>query len=683
MGKSLLSEYWGLVYRVMQYAVDESVVYKLSIANDHLDSLTEEKFLGQLYVRFGAFEDQLVDQLLRGQAVVWIIGGRGCGKTSAIRFARREITANWEGYKVLVFDAEKMAADEIFDETNTVLFGHKMLLAIRRRIQQEAEVVDRNAPTKMLAWLLAGLPDRTQDFDKEVLAPVQELSTRLMTTARIEHEERKTRFSDLYKWFREHPSDFAEYNREADALLQPVQVLLAATHVAGWRRVILMYDNVDRIPLPNQARFRTVVSDVHRALSGVCSSAIAIREETVLGEVRPNPGGSHVVVLALGEDYPAFLMPEISKSHIETVFDLRFRYANDLYERWASSDHVGEAAVIPQDAQSLHAGVVGQLLEGSFNALANNNVRVMCAIYLDFVRYLAETGAVRLLSSEESADETSLRGRLQTLFYIWLGKFGARYNIRFHDVLKHDIGIRAKRFNEIAAENHLLMTCIWNLTHEGMGRLRPPDDAAQFSLVFKRMASLGFTLGQTRAALSELTAQPGQEPRMVEFCERLCEIDTLDVGSSQRLTLTRMGEALVGTTYHKFGYIWSLAERSSEGSRWKQRSYFDMTRTQRLYVYLNYVRGVAGRNLRMLSFARTELAEKYGDQWLNVYREHFAVDGKLLPERILESGESFLRHSPEEQARISSLREAYASLMEQLRDGREFEELDLEVLEQA
>jgi hypothetical protein len=152
-----------------------------------------------------------------------------------------------------------------------------IIRAIRDRLRGELYGKTDVDSLALLCWLLAGPPDDESDFSYAILDALGPLAEKVAALAGVSNAVRATRYKDLRNFFADHATHFSDALDKLNIVALPAHFLLAAYHLMGWDRIILVYDNVDRIPLRNQDVFRSVVNDIHLGMGGACTSTIAIR----------------------------------------------------------------------------------------------------------------------------------------------------------------------------------------------------------------------------------------------------------------------------------------------------------------------------------------------------------------------------------------------------------------------
>src|SRR5262249_28138992 len=130
---------------------------------------------------------------------------------------------------------------------------------------------------------------------------------------------------------------FIEDQNVVQPLIRTAHILHAWTLLQRRRRLIVVFDNVDRLDMPYQRKIFEVVNDNHNALAGTCTSVIAIRRETLHQRIpRANENGDVVnVVMPNEETYPCVLFPDSKPEHVRSILERRHDFSLELYRAHA------------------------------------------------------------------------------------------------------------------------------------------------------------------------------------------------------------------------------------------------------------------------------------------------------------------------------------------------------------
>ena len=627
------SSYWDCVFQLIEYAVDGATEAPITVDGRELVRLDTRRFIDDLYRPWPdqTFELRLQKALLTSVPLVCIVAPKGSGKTSSIRYVLHHLRSEHpEVQSVLVdvkkfFDLEEFA--KLTDETALGTFRSEV-----RKIVEASLLPNMSDSVELLAWVLSGSSDTSDPFNSALLAELRddamEAQIEFGCGGMVRAERVRLLSSALSA-----PAAYSRYSRSVRSKLRTAHVVQAAVSLGRASKVLLVFDNVDRIPTQYQSKFMQAINDSHNALAGACVTAIAIRKET-LHSPRPNKHGD-VITMVLPDDerYPCVLLPENKGEHVQDVLECRHRFSRALLDELLAS--LPEESLRLDILDPIHNSILSEVINNSIHALANGSIRTTASIYTEFVRYLLtlQDRGISLMTELAQADPD----HLQTLFFVWLRTRASSYGLVFYDVIKADADARhAREFADLASEHHLLLTCVHNLAEEQhMGA-----DPTVYD-VFDRMLRLGFTESRVRGALKTMSAPPGGAPATIEFSNDETEVP--DRHSSAHVRLTSLGSVLIADLLDKVGYAWGKALDRAVLPPEKQRNYHAFNRVERMRLFLDYVRDLAKYHLRLLSLlrARRDWGRVYGTSWLTQYRRQFGLNRRFQIERLLESAYAF------------------------------------------
>lgn len=673
--------YWKLLHCVMEYAVDSTPEVALYLGKKLVGRIDETVFVKHLYVpRSGdELEGKLERHILEeGRPIACVAAARGAGKTSTIRYVVHHIKEEHPDVRVELFDFKRL-----YDQHQSGdISNANAVQAFRKLIRQAVQArLFPDDTCKFFAWAASGPPDNSDSFDPDIYHDLHDLFEHVIKYTEYDGAPiRKQRFEFLRNWFSARPAEYAHLYERYAPDLRAAHVLQAAVNLLDYRRIVIVYDNADRIPARHQPFFLEVINDGHNAVAGVAGTVIAIRNENLRGpKPRANEGADIIDVMLLDErEYPCLVLPRVKDDHTTEVLERRKAFAEKLY-----SEHQPTAEL--KDIVLLHKGTVGELINIQIHRLANESMRAVANAYSGFMRYLHRLRDLKHITFEElfhTGDEG--RKYLRTIFFLWVLNEGAEYGLDLHDaVIIDNVGLKNADIQAIACPHHLLVTCVLNLSakHGAPSNRRYPE----FHQVFSRMKELGFDLAAVRRALDNLCAVPGSQARTLEFHETEVIIGSLKEDSTDRLRPTLAGEELATNVCCKVGYIWGRSHLHEDSKKSSSVSYFQKTTPQRVRVLYHYLVQMARGQLHLLSRVRTRWLPKYKQGWLKEYREMFGIHGRLQIERILESAVSFYgnRYKDQPNNPFIVLRETYDHLLSQLQQEGLYKETDQTDLERG
>ena len=682
----MAQSYAEFMPRIMEYAVD-SAAEAATRTGFNLPPLTEELFVDQLYVTSPnqVFEDSLYHRLLSSPHLTCIAAYRGSGKTSALRHAvSRLLREHPTKVAPVIVDVKQLYDNGVFsplnDKPTDEVLGrayHIFKTEIRKVVQQRLLPGSANT-LKLLAWALAGLPDDTDRFSDLLVSSLLDLSDRAITGARALNKNRRERITAIAH-FLEDERRFREFHQEALTHITTAHVVRAGMAIRGWRRVALIFDNIDRIPMPYQVKFMEAVNDTHNALGGACGTVVAIRRETLRSSVpRPNENGDPIDIIAPNDaEYPFILFPDTKADHVKQILQRRHEYSIQFYQ----NNYPAPSGELEQII-ALHASLVDEFVRDSIHALANGSIRALAKIYTGFFRYVQRADAAGITRGQDLRTD---EGHLQTLFFLFLRENAKEYGLIYYEIVRRDVDrFLAVDVPELASAHHLILTALLNLTSE-LRETAGGEHDATFQQLADRVMSLGFSLDTVRNAIAEMYAPTGESPRTIEFVDHEPSIEMLPANSPCRLRLTPLGHVLVTSLLHKVGYVWGQAYDSyvrAKGRRERPRSYYDLDASERVRIFFYYLRELALSHLKLLALVRSRLEGKHDALWLRVYRTRFGVNGQFQVQRLCASAAAFYApgFTRAQGNPFLALRHNYNGLVADIGQGIPYDDLDLRVL---
>jgi len=631
------TEFWPFLDQVMHYAVDKTDTYPLTCGARRVGEIKQQTFLTSLYVRRddGRYERRLAQLLLSSSRLLVMASPRGSGKTSAIYYARHLIESDPDNQKtaVILIDFRRLYDRHEWQRLTSV----EIAPVYRKLLEQEVRpcFFKEAADTRdYLAWVLAGGPDETDDFEALLVNDVLDIATRVQAEAQAHRAQRASRRRTLRQWFDDNNPDYVRILREVQPRLRLAHVVTAACAIHGLDKVILVYDNVDAIPLEHQRTFVEVADNAQAAMGRIGTTCIAIRTETLPGQAIPaeSRGGSTIdLTLPNERQYPTTLLPAPGLPFVTTVLDQRHRFASDLWR------HISPEYSLTDASALVHKIVMREFRDSAIHRLSNESIRGVFGIYRGFGEYLDNL--------RQSYDIDSLidrrEGHAHTLFYLWLGVHGRRFGIVLYDILKVDPGEADHPFHELASEHYFLLTALANLTREGEHRLEGIP-FPRWSQLVRRMAELGFTYQQVLGAVDVMCTKRNEDTRSVGFYDSEPDLAQLTPDSPNRIKLSLLGHTLVYNLLSKVGFVWRSAHEHGRGAPGSAgEAYLDLTPARRIRTIVMYVRHLARVHLALLNKLRIDWQPGFGNDWLNAFRRMFGIDRQLELERILLDAAKF------------------------------------------
>ncbi len=669
------SLYWPLLERVMTYAVDDAPTSQLALGSEVVAEIQPDTFFDQLYVRRddGEYEVRLAEHLLSSVPLLVLASGRGSGKTSAIRYAceliRRD--ARNAGVAVVVLDFKRLFSQfagpkpDVTDTTDT--------LTRLIETQLRAHFFPTGSDTRdLVAWLVAGPPDAESDFDPVLVADLHDVASRVCNKAHADQPSRRSRIEHLKVWFASERDEFDAVYSAISPRLRATHIALAALDCRALHKIVLIYDNVDRLPVDYQHTLVTVANDTQLGMGAFCTSCVVMRIESLRSAQRADYRAGSLFKFMMPDElkYPGLLLPRGGIPHLLGVINQRYEFASALFRKHQPDDDHTEAL------QIVHRVVLSEFEDSSIHDLSNEDIRTVARLYVGFMQYLFTLSKARHVSLEELFGPERQQGFGHTLFYLWLGQLGEHYGFMLPDLLPPSRdGVRGAP-HELMNVQYCILAVLHNLTQQARAE-HAADFYAECRDVFAPILNLGFDIDAVREGVKKLISHRSEGVQLVEWLNDAADVRSLDVSSTDRLRLMPAGAVLLRDIMAKVGYVWRTALSQQTGNQLETDEYYlGFTVARRIKTMLAYLDRTLHAELLALSAVKAVWAPEYAEGWIERYRRLFGVDGKTVMERIVHGAARFYEpvfRSRDLQNVFTVLEAHYAKAVQALVDGREYD----------
>lgn len=642
--------FWSLARQVLDYGIDKAEAYRLLSEGAEFGTITKGDFLEYLYRPRDSelsIEGRLAHRLLNSTSLLALASSRGCGKTSLLIKAA-DLLQKAQAAKGQAVDIIYINIRRLYDRHNLFSLNDQDA-PLRFQEVLEATVRDSLFPEisderNLAAWLLAGGPDSSEEFDRHLLSDLRDSAASIQIRGEVsELPTRKERWTVLARRFKEDGPLFLEAKRLLEPKLRVAHSVVARVFIARTTKVILLYDNLDRIPNNlHRSLFLQVADNQQTALGTLATICIAIRTENLLGAWQAEPRGSFVdLFLPNNKQYPGLLMPKASSSFLSDILEARYSFAQRRFnEQKGSSQFLQPDTVI-------HRVIVEQFSACAMQELTNESVRAACRLYVEFMRYLYQLSISNILDVRTKFHKERDLNYAETLFYMWLRAYGHVADIRLYDLF--DEGEPFDGGETRASPHHFLLTAIENLCRE-LSAESLPRNMPDINRVYRRMACAGFTEEECRRALLDMAEGTGDATGTIEIYWPEFEGGVLPSSGpplSARLRLTPLGKRLVGEVFSKVGYSWSLAYSSlHQDNEPVDHAYFKNSALERVGVLLDYLEKLAVKHFNFMTRVRDQwpLKNDGAGDWLSTYRRYFGIGNRLQVERIYTEAAKFFNN---------------------------------------
>ncbi len=248
---TLSSTYWPINRQVVAYAVDTNRHGGVYYQGKLVKLIDEDSFYDSLYANHNSskFESTLMDSILLHPLRLYFCAPMGSGKTSAVRYVKRQIANMHPSVHVELIDVKA-----IFDRVKSKLRKDPTLSTfdvVVSVLYDEFRDGLFNGPrerSKYAAWLAAGLPDDSDRFPKEVVADLVSTCDQIWNHEIRDAPTRMVRYQLLLERFNSAHSSLKPALKALSPNLRVPHVLQAFMSLnRDKKNLVIIYDNIDRL----------------------------------------------------------------------------------------------------------------------------------------------------------------------------------------------------------------------------------------------------------------------------------------------------------------------------------------------------------------------------------------------------------------------------------------------------
>ncbi len=684
-------EYVDCHKAIMGYAVDTDPTTEILVEGLGSIDLNEDLFGNHLYVPYGeeGYEASLLDFMIKAKSMICLCGWPGSGKTSILCYVRKLLreTPRYSGIGLNNINLKDYFVGGLLDRIHRSDDPPSDMKKAFAEILLYELFPTFDSRLVLLAWSLSGDEDKNEPFlfKKSLKSGLVKLSDQALRSANISPSiPRRERCARLVDWLNEEQDEYASYYERVFEVLSVPVLTGAFLYINNLKKLIIIYDNVDRVAKQNQPDLADVITDFQNATGSCCTNVISIRRENIRGDVtRINSFGNfRAQINHVGRGTcEAMSLPELGDERTIEILKKRHDYINSRYLKLHGQKINKLSDLDTSDLDELYESIMHELDDNRISSISNNSIRTVLLVYSHFATYIDRLIKNKLVKHDAILYKfENMERHLQTLFYLWLRKYGEDHNIRIYDILNPKIAIPMHpSFDKLAYPEHLLMTCINNMTEMAEGSLERPV-YPRYSDVLLSMESLGFSEYRISRALEKIMTSKDHEPGAVEFTHSDVRPDKLNRDAPDRLCLTRLGDALVNDILNKVGYVWSGAinyrdQEKNDSSNFIVK-YLEMNTAERIEVLFKFVRNLARKHIGLMSCLREHFNGRAN--WLADYRKNFGVSEKLQIERMADSIGSFYSSKFSREANpFFAIKKEYQAKLDDLVAGMKYEDMDV------
>jgi hypothetical protein len=659
-----LDNIWDLEVALGSFTPDLIDEFILSFAEgEYKRTISMDEYLDELYVerKEEKFEIDLKKEAPIAPRILCVAGERGSGKTSALEFVRKKLSESDPDLLFIRLDLK-----ELYDVFFTTLLKNAAKERVSVEEQYESAIREliklhlisslfneASSYRELVVWACAGPPDDTDKFNGNLVLEFMTTYRLAALRAKCETDDRTTRKKKIRTLFLRNPEFYQECMLEIDKVVRSPHIINAYLSVYKSKsRILIVIDNIDRIRVEFQKYFLIACRDLRMNMGTYGSITVAIRIENIKEKIPRIPGDDHFFdfIMPDNQKYSGLLLKPIMAEHMEEVLRKRDTFTKKIIGEYDKKNRSDILQKHGEEVSNILNSIVKDFVENAVYALANDSYIVLLKVYVEFMRYIATLKNYNYFSYDQLSREKEDR-HLQTLFYIWLQENGPNVGIPLHNIIDYKDNSDSLKVEDIGSAQHILLTCIYNLTKENASK-ELKGVYPQWKTVVSRMYWLGFSYNKIIEALRTFLTPLESPPGAVCFVSREVSYEEIIVPTSQKdsygisdncedqIKLTSMGHELVRNVLHKAGYIWGIAYRSEE-IRIPKKDYTSFSRKQKARHVYNFTKILAKRHLKFLYAVAISRKDEEINNWLNRYRREFGIDNHLQVERILSSAGLF------------------------------------------
>ena len=301
--KNDLDALWRYQIRLAQLSPDSSKAPIIRFKN-YSREVTIDEYLDEIYVcrDEGSFETNIAQEIDDSSRILCIAGERGSGKTSAVEWVFRYFSNN---YKDIFF--EKIDIKRIYDSFKISLpknnnredsaceieNAFKMFLINYLR---QILFSDPHSYKTFISWTLSGSPDKSEFFEKSITTDFLSISFDIAALVKCESDQRTLKRAKIINYFNENPNEYITYKNKVEEILRIPHLIQGYLKLnSSTKQIIIVLDNVDRIPSEIQPHFISVCRDFQLNSGNISACAICIRIENTKGLQSSLPGDEQLI----------------------------------------------------------------------------------------------------------------------------------------------------------------------------------------------------------------------------------------------------------------------------------------------------------------------------------------------------------------------------------------------------
>jgi len=601
--------------------------------------VSKEKFLEEYYIAVEN-EDEIIDACFHTNELTCIVGPKGCGKTTTLIKILEKNCPDEFGYIRIDFSKELSLLRYLKKEDPTIFEDE-----LRRRINQLLRNKFYDGENRQyLIGLCIELLKR----------PLAHYTYRNIYEDYIDEREDAELIYDRSgmnvsydEWLQNEDEDMLiELIERVRKRLGIKQLIWGLLKFDRCKKFTVIFDNVDRVPNYFQPNYLSVANDIQNDIGTFSKCIVAIREENIRrpeGNTEQQADFIELVYFKGSKSYSIrrkreVRLPLIEDDFTNNVIQKRLELAKRMDLENNPEDSKEEIEKNWELMEQLTQLITKTYFREKLSKIANCSIRLVLDVFYDFLKYI-------LLKNEteiSTALNSSKRSRIfESYFYSWLIQNGGKLDLYLYNLV--ELYHRWEKSEKLGCfPEHVALTYLCNRKRaiEKTGRKYHYTTVGE---LHEEMSAIGFTSDEILKAILELYyVDPvfGQMIDMRNFKETY-EINISNINKDDQIWILPRGEICCSDTTHKYTYF--IENIYKHHCARVMINLIDIS-SSHIEEDVKFLCKIARMHLSGLVRIRNNTYQKYGDRWLEKYKEKFCIGGYLQLDRIIYNHYQYLRN---------------------------------------
>jgi hypothetical protein len=612
---------------IMRFALEETRQDDLERREKYIQEL-ENSFYDSIYFERDLLEQEIKEDILFDSSVLTIQGTEGCGKTTVLKKVADEL--HQDGYPCIKLDFNFLYHDVFVECRDEPSWINKIGEQLSKTISQKHFSLsdDDNLEFLYESYLF---PE-----EKQTKIESNDLTRELIEEYKYKKSEVPEHERKLKEWYRnnkfENETIRSIRNKILDRTNYAHYILAFMKITKNHNKMIVILDNVDRIPREYQPNCFHFGIDFYNNLKHCAKIIVCIREENA-----HYPRNSAAIQSAAIT--PLKVLDKKAKDRRRQILDpydfhkiLQRRY--DFYKDYAEDNNFCELI------GSLTNFLKREYAEFLLIDLANQSIRTALDYHCIFVYHLIkkysesrDINKIERILNTYKNKPGKVSSFLNSHLFGWIAKYTEDLDMQSLNIVKLYSACRSKDYRAVGCDLGYLI--LVNLNNE-----RGP---VKLSKIIQNLAILGFEKSDIKKRIYELYNLRNREFGYVITIWNDDIIEDVDsLKDYTKIEINYRGKTLIDSIATSFTFISRLlfftdyykGRKSLVGNYYNFRNVVNHSRNN-----LRFLSKIAW--LHSLELIR--ICIKMNDRnWLAKYKRRFCVKNQLQLEKIIESNKKYL-----------------------------------------